>query len=419
MGFSFNSIFLMNNSSIKNLGTKVPDLNKVRQIACGAYHRVFLLKDGTVRTVGSNDYGQCGTGTSRDNISELYTIPNLTNVKQIACGAHHTAFLLEDGTVKLVGNNECGQIGTGSYYRSHTQLYAIPNLTNVKQVVCGMYFNIFILEDGTIRTIGANESGQCATGSKFARQLTLYKPNITNVKQACGGFKHSVFLLEDCTVRTVGENNYGQLGSGNTSSTTYLYTPNISNVKQVDCGHDFTTFLLEDGTIRTCGENNSGQCATGNTNTQIYLYKPNIDNVKQIQCGIYHLALLLNDGTVRLVGNNSKGQCSTDDKSSYILYLNDPGLKNVKSLWGINNKNITHLINQYNNYYTLDPNYYDINNFTPLTFSNGSTPSKQDLINFGFDDPNELINDWNINGETFKPIDKLSNNFEMRTFEIK
>ena len=73
MGFSFNSIFLMNNSSIKNLGTKVPDLNKVRQIACGAHHTVFLLKDGTIKSIGNNNNGQCCTGNTNSPQLSLYT----------------------------------------------------------------------------------------------------------------------------------------------------------------------------------------------------------------------------------------------------------------------------------------------------------------------------------------------------------
>jgi alpha-tubulin suppressor-like RCC1 family protein len=73
MGFSFNSIFLMNNSSIKNLGTKVPDLNKVRQIVCGATYIVFLMNDGTVKSVGNNNNGQCCTGNTNTPQLSLYT----------------------------------------------------------------------------------------------------------------------------------------------------------------------------------------------------------------------------------------------------------------------------------------------------------------------------------------------------------
>ena len=97
-------------------------------------HSVFLLEDGTVRTVGRNNYGQCGTGNTTDPQLSLYTIPDLNNVKQIACGYNHTVFLLEDGTVRTVGYNEYGQCGTGNASRSQLSLYTIPDLNNVRSL---------------------------------------------------------------------------------------------------------------------------------------------------------------------------------------------------------------------------------------------------------------------------------------------
>ena len=53
-------------------------------------HSIFLLNDGTVRTVGANGHGQCGTGETSLQLS-LYTIPNLNNVR-----------LLWDGDIIIV-----------------------------------------------------------------------------------------------------------------------------------------------------------------------------------------------------------------------------------------------------------------------------------------------------------------------------
>lgn len=66
-----------------------------------------VLFDGTVKTCGLNNHGQLGLGDLVNrNIPIL--IPNLTNVKQVSCGGYnHTLFLLNDGNVKLCGNNNC------------------------------------------------------------------------------------------------------------------------------------------------------------------------------------------------------------------------------------------------------------------------------------------------------------------------
>jgi len=128
-------------------------------------HSIFLLNDGTVRTVGANGHGQCGTGEISSLQLSLYTIPNLNNVKQVACGNGHTVFLLKDGTVRTVGFNFDGECGTGNTTHPQLSLYKIPDLHNVKQVACGGFHTVFLLEDGTVKTVGANEDGQCGTGN--------------------------------------------------------------------------------------------------------------------------------------------------------------------------------------------------------------------------------------------------------------
>ena len=358
MGINNHSIFLLEDGTVRTVGYnhfgqcgtgktsntqlslyKIPELNNVKQIACGAHHSIFLLEDGTVRTVGDDDFGQCGTG--KDNIEQLslYTIPDLNNVKQVACGGYHTVFLLKDGTVRTVGYNHFGQCGTGKTSNTQLSLYKIPNLNNVKQVACGVHHTVFLLEDGTVRTVGGNYFGQCGTGNTTHPQLSLYTiPNLNNVKQVACGVHHTVFLLKDGTVKTVGSNRHGQCGTGNTNTPQLsLYTiPNLNNVEQVACGGHHSIFLLEDGTVRTVGYNEYGQCGTGNTNTpQLSLYTiPNLNNVKQIACGRYHTVFLLNDGIVRTVGYNGSGRCGTGKTNTPQLSLYTiPNLNNVRSLW--------------------------------------------------------------------------------------
>ena len=199
-------------------------------------HSIFLLEDGTVRTVGDDYFGQCGTGKTGNTQLSLYKIPELNNVKQIACGVYYTVFLLEDGTVRTVGDDDFGQCGTGKTSNTQLSLYKIPELNNVKQVACGVYHTVFLLEDGTVRTVGDDYFGQCGAGNTSNTQLSLYKiPNLNNVEQVACGNLHTVFLLNDGTVRTVGFNNFGQCGTGNTNTPRLsLYTiPNLNNVRSL------------------------------------------------------------------------------------------------------------------------------------------------------------------------------------------
>ena len=38
-------------------------------------------------------------------------VPDITGVKQVSCGTNHTLLLMNDGTIKVCGNNNCGQLG--------------------------------------------------------------------------------------------------------------------------------------------------------------------------------------------------------------------------------------------------------------------------------------------------------------------
>lgn len=75
---------------------------------------------------------------------------------------------------------------------------------------------------------------------------------------------------------------------------------------------------------------------------------------------------------------------------------------------------ITCLIKQFAEYYSIKSEYYDANNkmYTPLSLLGGSVPNTQDIENYGFNVEN-LTKQTTIGTETFKPIDKLANSFEV------
>ena len=80
-----------------------------------------------------------------------------------------------------------------------------------------------------------------------------------------------------------------------------------------------------------------------------------------------------------------------------------------------------YLIKQFNNYYTVKPEYYDSTSKTliPLTLAGGQIPTKEDILLYAFDDINQLNDELNINGEIFKPINKLSGKFDIKIYKIK
>ena len=92
------------------------------------------IKIRKVFAAGSNHVGQLGLGhTSRQSV---FTKVNISNVKQIICGWHHTFILKNDGTLWATGYNGFGQLGLGD--TDNRKSFKEVNINNVKQVSGGI-----------------------------------------------------------------------------------------------------------------------------------------------------------------------------------------------------------------------------------------------------------------------------------------
>lgn len=206
-------------------------LKDVKHVACGASHTMFLMKDGTVKACGHNIYGQLGIGNTT-NQNEIQNL-DLIGVKDISCGQNHTFFLMEDGSVKSVGRNQYRQLlisGNGAD-QSYPQ-EAVSNFGGggIKKIVCGANHTIFVINDGSIRACGYNAFGQLGNGRIEDVTLYLHSVAIKNVDKVSCGQYHTAFLLKDGSIATTGRGISGQLGTGGSTDTK---TPLIIAISEV------------------------------------------------------------------------------------------------------------------------------------------------------------------------------------------
>jgi len=317
--------------------TLIPNLSNVKQISCGAQHSLVLLNDSTVKSFGNNYNGQLGLGNTTSPYNTPTLISGLSSIKQIACGGYHSLVLLNDGTVKACGQNTYGQLGLGNTNVGYTTPTLIPSLSNVKQISCGGSHSLALLNDGTVKSFGMNTNGQLGLGNITTPYTTpTLISSLSNVKQiACGG-NHSLVLLNDGTVKSCGQNGYGQLGLGNT--TTYLaptLIPSLTNVNQIACGQSHCLVLLNDSTLMGFGDNQYGELGLGNkvTPQSTPILISSLTNIKQISCGMGHSLVLLNDSTVKSFGNNYNGQLGFTSSAPYTTLTLISSLSNISLLW--------------------------------------------------------------------------------------
>lgn len=94
---------------------KIPGLEGVIAVSAGDGFSLALLKDGTVKAWGLNDYGQLGNGSTAHHMTPV-AIPSLDSAIAVLAGDYyHSLALRQDGTVWAWGNNWYGQLGDGTY----------------------------------------------------------------------------------------------------------------------------------------------------------------------------------------------------------------------------------------------------------------------------------------------------------------
>jgi alpha-tubulin suppressor-like RCC1 family protein len=81
-------------------------------ISAGHAHTCALLRDGSIACWGSNERGQCGTGTGTEPLErpELVPLPSAT-FTALTAGRTHTCALSSDSTVYCWGDTSYGQAG--------------------------------------------------------------------------------------------------------------------------------------------------------------------------------------------------------------------------------------------------------------------------------------------------------------------
>ena len=274
------------------------------RIAAGTYHTVYVLADGTAMSVGNNDYGQLGDGTTTHRSTAVVVqaadgTPLGTGdsgaVIAVAAGYYHTVYVLADGTAMSVGYNDYGQLGDGTTTHRSTAVVVqaadgTPLGTGdsgaVIAVAAGRYHTIYVLADGTAMSVGNNNYGQLGDGTTTHRSTAVVVQAADGTPLGTGdsgaviavaaGTYHTVYVLADGTAMSVGNNYYGQLGDGmmtdrstavvvQAADGTPLGTGDSGAVIAVAAGRYHTIYVLADGTAMSVGNNNYGQLGDGTT----------------------------------------------------------------------------------------------------------------------------------------------------------
>lgn len=259
--------------------------------------------DGTVKAWGALDQTY-----PPDTQLVPVTYTGLTNVKMVS----GTSFLKNDGTAWEV------YIGNTSFLNDPA--HQVP-IANVMKLAKGHTHNVALKSDGTVWGWGDNQQGELGTGSiTYSENTPVQAIGLTGIIDISAGGSNSessYALKNDGTVWAWGGNEYGQFGNGSTCGAPFcgLPTPTqilgLTGVVEIASGYQHTVILKNDGTV----------WASGDTFGVNFKQIPGLNNVVAIAAGNGSSMVLKSDGSVLNFSN------SANPTASVIS-----GLSNIKSI---------------------------------------------------------------------------------------
>ncbi|MER6317578.1 hypothetical protein ABT237_28015 [Streptomyces sp. NPDC001581] len=176
-----------------------------------------------------------------------------------------------DPWIRAWGDNALGQLGNGSVLAQQTPA-AVLGVTrdDVRELAAGggdkNPFVIALLRDGTVKSWGANLTGQLGNGTIVNQSFPATVTKLSGVSEIAAGVNHAL-AVKGGRVLAWGDNAKKQLGTGLDATTPYR-TPvdvqSLDKVRDVGAGCDFSVALRQDGTVWTWGAGANGRLGTGN-----------------------------------------------------------------------------------------------------------------------------------------------------------
>ncbi len=184
---------LGDNSTVQRKYLVDPGLSGITEIytSGGQYGASYAIKnDGTAWAWGYNPTGQLGVGDIVNKSAPVQVIlpagSHCVKIQPVGIATNGNCFfLLDDGRLFATGYNGQGTLGTGDASNKSTPIDVTPAGRTVTDVRCTTGTGgstIILLDDKSIRTVGENVNGTLGVGS-VTDHSTWQNPGMTDVLQ--------------------------------------------------------------------------------------------------------------------------------------------------------------------------------------------------------------------------------------------
>lgn len=199
------------------------NMSSARQVLALYGASMILQEDGSVWSTGYNGYGTLGSGNTTLLTKFTKVVDSGSGVVKLVKGGNQLSSysndkynsvyaLHSDGTVSSVGQNNVGQLGIGSTNDSYF-FTKIAGLTGVKDIYTGDKYVMFETDHG-IYAAGQNSNGQLGVGDTTNKtNPTKVLIDHTQVESIHTYRDHTIFIMKDNRVMMCGNPANGAIGS--------------------------------------------------------------------------------------------------------------------------------------------------------------------------------------------------------------
>lgn len=276
-------------------------------------HTATLLKNGNVLIVGGvNRFRPIANAEIYDTKNGKFNLIGTLNVPR----SRHTATLLQDGNVLITGGSG------GNHYLFSCEIFDVK--TNQFKLIKGMmapryYHTATLLNNGQVLIAGgANESGILSSAELFNPKLNQFKPTTS---MTTSRWQNTATLLQNGNVLFLG----GENSNNNILSSAEIYDANLNkflNIAEMKHPRAYhTATLLNDGSVLVAGGIKPLTWG-GEILSTALLYNPKKNQFTKI-CSMKknrkgHKSTLLNNGDVFITGGRNAYN-SVEQKQSELF----------------------------------------------------------------------------------------------------
>ncbi|CAH2075586.1 unnamed protein product, partial [Iphiclides podalirius] len=195
--------------------TELKFMERIAFVECGYYHTIFITDKGAVFATGDNENQRLGIPNTATTIYSPEVLPINVPVKSACCGAGHTFLLsMDESQILAFGSNEKGQLGLPGdvdHVSTPTEMdMEMFDGYQLKLVACGAMHTAFVTDNGLLYTCGESRHNKlCLEEADDADNSNEAVPNQYTPKRviamdgyivdnvACGGC-HTLLTATKC-----------------------------------------------------------------------------------------------------------------------------------------------------------------------------------------------------------------------------